>query len=367
MSVAKGAAVAARAQVKAAAASAPAKVWMVSPAFDLTFFVGTALVVLIPWIAIEHYKVNPFLVVAGVAITANGPHLISTWTRVYLDGNERFKRPIHYWLIPAAIAATVVTFIFVEGRYSRTLRTVLFYWAFWHFAMQNWGILRIYQRRAGDAQARMASLERLVLWLGALWPMMHRLYTGPRHLFGAEIMYPRFEPWMVNGVGILLVIAASTYVTIRAWQWTRGEKVALIRPLFLLSSWFGFFVPFVLIKQSGSAAFAAAACWHGLQYLGIVWFYNRNRWKGGLDPKARLVSWISQPGRVPFYFLSLLAIAGTVYGGIILASKVALDAERWGSMVWMSLTFGHYWLDGVIWKLRKPELQKHLVKGSVAA
>lgn len=30
-------------------------------------------------------------------------------------------------------------------------------------------------------------------------------------------------------------------------------------------------------------------------------------------------------------------------------------------LVWMSLTFGHYWIDGVIWKLRKPELQKQLV------
>jgi hypothetical protein len=166
---------------------------------------------------------------------------------------------------------------------------------------------------------------------------------------------------MVNGMGALLVTAAATYVTIRAVQWRRGDKVALIRPLFLLSSWFGFFVPFVLIKKNGSAAFAAAACWHGLQYLGIVWYFNRNRWNSGVDKRARLVSWVSQPKRVPFYFLSLLGIAGIVYGGIILVSKVALTPEIWGSLVWMSLTLGHYWLDGVIWKLRKPEVRKHLV------
>lgn len=343
------------------------RVWMVSPSFDLTFFVGTALVVLLPWLAIEHFGVDAFYVIAAVAIAANGPHLISTWTRVYLDGNERFRRPVHYWLIPAVIAGAVVTLILAEGRYSRTLRTVLFYWAFWHFMMQNWGILRIYQRRSGDAETRMANLERAVLWLGALWPMLHRLATGPRVLFGAEIRYPTLEPWMVNGVGALLVAASSSYVVIRVVQWRRGEKVPLIRPLFLAASWFGFFVPFVLIKQNGSAAFAAAACWHGLQYLGIVWFFNRNRWKSGVDRRARMVSWVSQPGRVPFYFFSLLGIAAIIYAGVLAASRVALDAQRLGAIVWLSLTFGHYWLDGVIWKLRKPELQQNLIKAEVIA
>jgi hypothetical protein len=334
---------------------------MVSPAFDLTFFVATALVVLIPWIAIEHLKVEGFLVVAAVAITANGPHLMSTWTRVYLDGNERWRRPFAYWVIPALIAGGVIFLLVWEGRHSRTLRTILLYWATWHFLAQNWGILRIYQRRAGDAMSWMAQYERVILYLGALWPLSIRLFKGPRWLFGAEIYYPPVEAWMCNALGALLAAASIGYVAIRAWQWTRGDRVHLVRPLFMLSSWFGFFVPFVLIRKNGSAAFAAAACWHGLQYLGIVWYYNRNRWKDGIDRKARLVSWVSQPRRAPFYFLTLLAIAGIVYGLLTLVSKLVLDPEIWGSIVWMSLTFGHYWLDGVIWKLRKPELQKHLV------
>jgi hypothetical protein len=144
--------VAATAPLEGTTPPAP-RVWMVSPAFDLTFF-----------IAIERYHVDPFLVIAAVAIASNGPHLASTWTRIYLDGNERFRRPIHYWLIPALIATFVVTMLLVvEGPRSRTIRTILFYWAFWHFMMQNWGILRIYQRRCGDADRPIAQLERTVL------------------------------------------------------------------------------------------------------------------------------------------------------------------------------------------------------------
>jgi len=338
-------------------------IWMVSPAFDLTFFVFSALVVLLPWIAVEGYGVRSQYVLAAVAIGSNGPHLVSTWTRVYLDGNERWKRPVHYYLVPALAIAFVAYLIVTEGRKSSVLRTVLLYWAFWHFLNQNWGILRIYQRRAGEADARIAQLERSLLWLGALWPFMHRLFSGPHVLFGAKIYHPHLDPWMVNGVAALLVVTAIWYVGWRLDMVRRGQRVDLVRPLFILSSWFGFFVPFVLIKKNGSAAFGAAAAWHGIQYLAIVWVFNRNKWKGGVDPKARAVSWLSQPRRGGWvlYFLALLALAGVFYGGIQLAALFMWDAKTWGATVWLSLTFGHYYIDGVIWKLRKPAISKHSI------
>jgi hypothetical protein len=380
----------AEAQPAAAPKLAPAVIptlWMVSPAFDLTFFVATALVVLLPWVAIEHYHVNPFFVVAAVGITSNGPHLISTWTRVYLDGNERFRRPLHYWVVPALIATMVITLIVVEGRASSTLHTILLYWAWWHFMMQNWGILRIYQRRqtARDAalavdvpsraarrrgeqqgwapsDALMMWLERIVLTLGAIWPLTVRLFKGPWSLFGAHIKHPTLHAWQVNAIGGVLAVSAGVYLLALIIRSARGRKIAIIRPLVIAASCFGFYVPFVMIRASGTAGFAAAACWHGLQYLGIVWFYNRNRWKGGVDRKARVVSWVSQgPRRAPLYFLFLLGVAGIVYASLIGLSKIAFNAAMWGSIVWISLTFGHYWLDGVIWKLRKPELQQQLI------
>jgi hypothetical protein len=57
----------------------------------------------------------------------------------------------------------------------------------------------------------------------------------------------------------------------------------------------------------------------------------------------------------------LLAGAAIVYVLLNAAALVTLDVKTLGVMVWTSLTLGHYWLDGVIWKLRKPELQKHLI------
>jgi hypothetical protein len=38
---------------------------------------------------------------------------------------------------------------------------------------------------------------------------------------------------------------------------------------------------------------------------------------------------------------------------------------QWASVIWVSLTLSHYWMDGVIWKLRRPELAQRV--GIVAA
>src|SRR3954471_7591925 len=86
-----------------APAEAPATAWMVSPAIDLFLFVGVTMATLGPWIASDLLHVPGYYVLVAVAF-ANGPHLISTWTRVYLPRRERFRRPIHYWVIPGAAA-----------------------------------------------------------------------------------------------------------------------------------------------------------------------------------------------------------------------------------------------------------------------
>lgn len=340
-----------------------------TPFKDLAFYFGSVGVVLIAWFAATVLHVNSFYILATVAVVANGPHLVSTWTRVYFDKREWRERPLLIVGMPLAIATTVVllmTFLGYTG--ARILNSTILYWATWHFVAQNWGILRIYQRKSGEDPKSMAMrLEKPILFLFVLWCLLKRIDTGPRVLFGTEVYYFQLPSAVVDGLwgplGFLIAVYLVQRIRERNEPWA---KAAWLRGAFLLCAFVGFFVPFQCIKTDDTSAFAAAACWHGIQYLGIMRFYHLNTWKAGVHPDAKIISWLSQPGwpRFFMYCALLLALAGSGYvliGGLTFASKAiqgpaAWDQYTWAAIVWISFTLSHYWLDGVIWKLRKPEL-----------
>ncbi len=335
---------------------------IISPRKDFLFFFASISVVLVVWFASSQLQVPGFAVLAAVAVVSNGPHLISTWTRVYLDRREWASRKTATVLVPALIAlAVLLVTLGLRREGTRLLNSIILYWATWHFVAQNWGILRIYQRKSGEPLEGLAvRLERPLLVLSALFCLLHRLATGPRVLFGVEVFYPAIPVAAVRALLVPLVAMLALLVVLRVRaRHAPTARAAWVRLAFIVCSFFGFFVPFQLITSDDTSAFAAAACWHGLQYLGMVRHYNLNAWRGGVDERARLISWLSQPGwrRGFLYWCLLMALAGAVYVVIFALSVVTpWPFYTWAAVVWVSLTLSHYWLDGVIWKLRRPEL-----------
>jgi hypothetical protein len=346
------------------AAAAP-RLSIISPVQDFLFFFLSAAVVLIAWAATAWFHVEPFYVLATVAVVSNGPHLVATWSRVYFDKREVKERPVALLVAPALIFIFVALTTWKAGFPGvRLLNSVILYWATWHFVAQNWGILRIYQRKSGEPAASLAlSLEKPLLLLFVAWCVLYRLHTGPRMLFGTEIFYVLPSRDLVYALLSIVVVVLGVFLVDRFSQRRQPwAKAAWIRLAFLFCAFLGFFVPFQMITTDDTSAFAAAACWHGFQYLGMVRFYHRNTWRAGVDPNAKIISWLSQPGwsRAVLYMAFLGALAGSVYGVIFMLSLVTRSGGwnfyTWGGVVWITLTLSHYWLDGVIWKLRRPEL-----------
>ena len=330
--------------------------WIVGPWLDWPLFVGVTLLTIIPWLASDKLGVPGNLVLVGVAL-ANGPHLISTWTRVYLSRAERFRHPVRYWVIPGLVAAYAVSCDLHGGEWLRALRSTIFYWANWHFMAQSWGVLRLYQRKHGAADGALAKLEKALIFLPAIYCALHRIYTGPRTLFGVVIYYVRPPAELVNGLGALIVVLAIAYVGLWLRRLRAHAAHEYVRPAYLACNFLGFAMPFLVIRD-GTSAFAAAALWHAVQYMAIVWLYNRRRFAGGVDPGARLISWVSQPGRSVAYVGLLAACAAGVYSTAFVVSRLAdLDFKELALTFWAALTLGHYYLDGVIWKSRRYDLR----------
>lgn len=337
---------------------------IISPWKDFWFFFASSAVVLVTWFAAGVLHVDGDLILGAVAVVSNGPHLVSTWTRVYFDPREWRARPGAILAVPLLVFAAVFYATWKLDFGPRLLNSTILYWATWHFVAQNWGILRIYQRKSGEPETSLAlRLEKPLLLLVVAWCLLYRVYTGPRVLFGIEVFYVDLPFAVVMAIlapaAVLLGVVLAQRVRERRQPWAKG---AWVRFAFLLAAFLGFFVPFELIKTDDTSAFAAAACWHGFQYLGLVRHYHRNAWRAGVDREARVISWLSQPGwgRAGLYAALLLALAGAVYAAIYgvaaVTGRFGWDFYRLAGVVWVTLTLSHYWLDGVIWKLRRPEL-----------
>lgn len=366
----------------APATSAPRASWLVSGAFDGFFFLGSALAVVAAWVAHARFGVKPFHVLAFVAVASNGPHLTSTWTRVYLDRATLRQRPMAFVGVPILIGLALLwllakgpalatwlgeagatrTVVEAFARPGRVVTSLILYWAVWHFAAQCYGLLRLYQRRSGEAARFGLRAESAFVFAVAAAGFAWRLHFGPTVLFGSPALAPPIPRAIVIGLLAAVAVCALFVLIDQTRQAALGRGVAWTRLAFLLAVVVGFWVPFMLIDD-GTTAFAAAACWHGFQYLGIVWHFNRRRHATGDGHGARLVWWVSQPGRwrVAVYAAVLLSLAGLAYLVIFAVAWVG----GWKSyvvagFVWPWLTLSHYFVDGLIWKMRRGDVAKTL-------
>lgn len=368
--------------LSAPAASRSGHSWLVSGAFDGFFFLGSALAVVAAWVAHARFGVKPFHVLAFVAVASNGPHLTSTWTRVYLDRSELRRRPMVFVGVPLLIGVALL-WLMAKGpalapllgeagatravvtafeRPGRVITSIILYWAVWHFAAQCYGLLRLYQRRSGEPERVGLRAESAFVFAVAAAGLAWRLHFGPTVLFGSPALAPPIPGALVFALLAVVAVCAAFVLADQTRRAATGQGVAWTRMAFLGAVVLGFWVPFMLIDD-GTTAFAAAACWHGFQYLGIVWHFNRRRHATSDGQGARLVWWVSQPGRVRVaaYAALLLALAGLAYAVIFAAAW----AGGWSShavagFVWPWLTLSHYFIDGLIWKMRKGDVAKTL-------
>jgi tetratricopeptide (TPR) repeat protein len=102
-------------------------------------------------------------------------------------------------------------------------------------------------------------------------------------------------------------------------------------------------------------AYALFELFHDIQYLAIVWVFNRNRVRK--NPQlGGLTRFLFRP-RLPFVGLYLLLIFayGALDHGVTRLAPGTLQNVLLG--VFLTSTLLHYYLDGFIWKLREPSNQ----------
>jgi Tfp pilus assembly protein PilF len=351
-----------------AASSTPAKSspWILDRWRDLLLFVGTP-VLLIPIFtaAQARWSAQDIFLFVG-AFGAMGHHLPGM-IRAYGDRAlfDRFK--IRFVVAPLAILAVCVW----SSLYNiQAVQLVAMAWGIWHGMMQTYGFCRIYDAKAS---ARAAARARVDLALCFAWFSAAVLLSPMRFRTLFELYYESGGPVVpasaVTAIRTAVVVALGLVTVVFLWrQWTdwRAARGASPVKITLLVSSIAFWWYCNNGVENILVGIALFEVFHDVQYLAIVWIYNRTRVER--DKSIR--------GFMRFVFRRSGALIG-VYVGLVLAYGSIAFTTSGVTAEWIRHTLIgivtasallHFYYDGFIWKVRETQTRTMLgIDGAGAA
>jgi hypothetical protein len=237
--------------------------------------------------------------------------------------------------------------------------SVYFYWQWWHYTRQSWGIARIYRGKRPDALYEDGWLDKAIFYALPVTGILMRSSQDHATFLDLEL---RSIP--VPEAAVMMATAA-TAVLLAVWAVRRIEAVrqgrlSPVHTLYMLSHFVIFGVAYCAVRDI-NFGWLMINIWHNAQYILFVWLFNSKRFRDGIDPDARFLSFISQPGRLWLYLLTCLAITGVIYWGVLRTIDWLFFAGLSATLIlYQIVNFHHYLVDSTIWKVRKPRMQATL-------
>jgi hypothetical protein len=341
--------------VASAVESAPTLVsagWLRSRSFDLRFIVAVAGIALFSGLVTAANRQLFELVLLLDLWLLGYHHVVATGTRLCFDRRSLREHRFLVFGLPPLMGIGILAAI--EGLGPWSITTTYLYWQWFHYTRQSYGIAQVYRRKSGGLVSEHENLSRLVFYLVPLWGILHRSAQDPGFFLGVELRVLPVTPLVVDVVGAAALAGLGWWALGRVRAWREG-RLPVAHTLYVASHHLIFAVGYILIPDI-DCGWLTLNVWHNAQYLLFVWMFNTNRFKDGVDPDARFLSTISQEQRTLVYTSVCLGISTAIYfavGHIAAVLPVAL-------VTYQVINFHHYIVDGVIWKVRKKNLQKIL-------
>jgi hypothetical protein len=331
--------------------------WLCNPRFDLSFIVGIPALACLTGLTVlaQPHLFTPILIFDLWFLGYH--HVISTYTRLCFDRKSLSEHwPLLAGLLPAVALATLAA---ASALGLWVIVSVYFYWQWFHYTRQSWGISRAYRGKERDALYEDGWLDQATFYALPVLGILHRSHQDPGLFIGMELKVLPVPSALVTVVAAIacLLLAHWTFRRIQAW---RQGRLAAAHTLYMLTH-FAIFAAGYLAIEDITHGWLVINIWHNAQYILFVWMFNTRRFSGGLDPQARFLSYISQPGRLWLYLAACLLITGVIYLGVLRAADTLFFAGLSATIVlYQIVNFHHYIVDSRIWKVRKEPIRRTL-------
>jgi tetratricopeptide (TPR) repeat protein len=340
------------------AAARKSGLWILDSWRDLVLYVCTPLFLVPMFVAAQGFWSAEDIYLFVAAFGAMGHHLPGM-IRAYGDRTlfERFR----WRFIFAPIFLVVVCAAFSVWN-LKGIVLVAFIWGVWHGMMQTYGFCRIYDAKVGSFAEITRRLDFAVC---AIWFATAVLLSPQRMTDTLETYYSAGGPLIPPAVlragqqGLLAVaLLISSLVLVNFfWMWSSGKRPSPVKLVLLVTS-ISFWWYCNNVVASVLVGVALFEVFHDVQYLSLVWIYNRKR----------VESDSSIGGFMRFVFRRSGALVG-VYIGLVLAygglslSKSVVGTDTVKNILTGVVTASallHFYYDGFIWKVREKSTRQSL-------
>ena len=337
----------------AAAGMAAPRTYIKSREFDRTLLGAPIIAGLLAALMVTvDARLYPILLVADLWLLGYH-HVIATYTRLAFDTQS--LRRNRFLAVDLLVAVTLVTLGIALTAGAWVIATAFLYLQWFHYMRQGYGIARMYYRATpeGKVPGSRDVVADLAIYLVPIYGIAARSSTMGERFLGLPV-----KP-LVLPDPIIMVLGMAAAAAVIVWI-TRTVRAALTDTLDLqyagfVASHIVIFLVAYIAMEDVNAGWLAINVWHNFQYVLVVWMSNAKRYAGGIDPTARFLSRLSQPGRVFRYFACCLAITTFIYVALDRFTALVLGGGMAVTIgIYMGINFHHYIVDALIWKRRKP-------------
>ena len=333
---------------------------ILTPTLDLLAVGGLSLVCFIPLLLSGRTD----LVIVGAGAQAwlgtaiNMPHFMASYRLVYRDRASIVKHKWASMYIPGLLLASTILALW-EAQHSAflviVLATISSSYLAWHYTGQAWGMMASHAYLAGMKwEPRERRLVRVSLWILLAWHITWFFYRASQ-LRNPEVVAPLYNAAVAaSGVAFVLGLAAFGLVK---------RRTGKLPPLKALVAWLAIFVWYAMMWRDAKAIFWIQIA-HALQYLAFPIRVEINQTAAHEPPAAgrnRLVAHMVLYGAVILGLsivvaqivpLSAMSVIGRLYG--------EEPGKAAPILILLFINIHHYFTDGVIWKLRNPDVRREL-------
>src|SRR5213594_482926 len=251
--------------------------WILDSWRDLVLYVCTPLLLVPIFIAAQGLWAAEDIYLFVAAFGAMGHHLPGM-IRAYGD-RVLFQR-FRWRFICAPIFLVVVCAAFSVWD-LKGIVLVAFIWVVWHGMMQTYGFCRIYDAKVGSFAEVTRRLDFAVcgIWFATAVLLSPQRMTDTLESYyaaGGPFIPPALLHAAEQGLLALAVAVSGVFLVNFVWMWLQGRRPSPVKLVLLVTS-ISFWWYCNNIVASVLVGIALFEVFHDVQYLSLVWIYNRKR------------------------------------------------------------------------------------------